>query len=101
MIITDYSQTPAVNRSVNLNKVAVLSDGRSDCVQVLATGTLSAGTVKLAVSQDNQHFYPLNDENGAQIVLTPAVPVYLRFANLFIKCDLTGVTSSDLKVQVQ
>jgi hypothetical protein len=101
MIITDNSQNPAVNKSVNLKDLANFSDGRTDCTQVLATGTISAGSVKLTVSQDNANFYPLTDEYGAQIVLTPAVPVYLKFANLYIKCDLTGVTSADLKVTVQ
>lgn len=101
MIITDYSQNPQINKSVNLKDLANFSNGRADCLQVLASGTVSAGAVKLTVSQNNADFYPLNDEYGAQITLTPGTPVYLKFANLYIKCDLSNVTSSDLKVTVQ
>ncbi len=101
MIITDNTKNPAVNKSINLKDLAQYSNGRTDCAQVLASGTISAGSVKLTVSQDNATFYPLNDEYGAQITLTAGVPVYLKFANLYIKCDLSGVTSADLKVAVQ
>lgn len=101
MIITDLSQTPAVNKSINLKDVGSFSNGRVDCLQVLATGSISAGEIKLTVSQDNENFYPLNDENDEQIILQPGVPVYLKFANIFIKCDISAITSADLKVQVQ
>lgn len=101
MIITDKSQTPAVNKSVNLKTLVNFSEGRTHCAQVLATGTISAGSVKLTVSQDNATFYPLTDEYGTQITLTAGVPVYLKFANLYIKCDISGVVSSNLKVLVQ
>jgi len=101
MIITDTSKNPVLNNSINLKKLADCADGRTDCVQILATGTVSAGEVKLTVSQDDVDFYPLTGDDGAQLTLHPGEPVYVKFANLFIKCDLTGVTCDNLKVQAQ
>ncbi|WP_424244609.1 hypothetical protein Dip510_001865 [Elusimicrobium posterum] len=101
MIITDLSQNPAVNNSINLKDIGNNASGKVDCLQVLATGTLDSGEVKLTCSQDNENYYPLNDEDGVQIVLTPGVPVYLKFANIYIKCDILNLISSDLKVWVQ
>ena len=101
MIITDTTQNPAVNTTINLKDLGSFANGRVDCAQVLLTGTVTAGTVKLIFSQDNINFYPLTDDYGAQLALTPHVPLYLKFANIYIKCDLEGVEGQDIKVQVQ
>ena len=101
MIITDLSQTPEVNKSIKLTEIAACTNGRSECIMVLATGSFSGGDIKLQVSQDDINYYPLTDENGVQILLKPATPLYLKFANLYLKCDLTGISSQDLKVTVQ
>ncbi|MDR0952709.1 MAG: hypothetical protein LBM71_00750 [Elusimicrobiota bacterium] len=101
MIIVDTTQNHAVNKSINLKNLANYADGKVDCLQVLATGALTSGEVKLTISQDNINFYPLTDENGLQITLQPQNPVYLKFANLFLKCDLTSAVVENFKVQVQ
>ena len=101
MIITDLSQTPAVNKSIKLSDIATVTNGRSACVCFLATGTYSGGDIKLTVSQDDVNYYPLNDKDGVQIVLSANVPLYLKYANLYVKCDLTGISSENLKVTVQ
>ena len=99
MIITDLSQTTPVNKSINLRDSA-LHTGISNCCSIIATGTFT-GTPKLTISQDDVNFYPLYDEDGNQIAVEAGKALFLNFANLFIKVDLTGVTSSDLKVSVQ
>lgn len=101
MIITDLSQNPAVNKSIKLTDVAAVTNGRSACVCFLATGSYSGGDIKLTVSQDNVNFYPLNDKDGVQIILNADVPLYLKYANLYVKCDLTGISSENLKITVQ
>lgn len=101
MIITDTTQNPVVNTSINLKDIAALSNGRTDCAQILATGALTSGEIKLTFSQDNVNFYPLADADGFPITLTPQIPVYLKFANLYIKCDLSSAQAQELKVQVQ
>ncbi|MDR1684369.1 MAG: hypothetical protein LBR90_02770, partial [Elusimicrobiota bacterium] len=81
MIITDFTQTPAVNKSVNLTEIAALSNGKTACCQILAVGDITSGEVKLSVSQDNISFFPLTDAGGEEIKLLPGAPVYLKFAN--------------------
>lgn len=100
MIITDLSQTTPINEAVKLDDAA-LHKSIKQCLSVVTTGTISAGTPKLTVSQDGTNFYPLNDENGEQIELESGTVIFLHFANLYLKVDLTGVTSSDLKVAIQ
>lgn len=100
MIITDLSQTTPLNEAIKLNDEA-LHKGVKQCLSVLTTGTISAGTPKLTVSQDGSNFYPLNDETGEQIELESGAVIFLHFADLYLKVDLTGVTSSDLKVSIQ
>ena len=100
MIITDLSLETPLNKAVNLKDVA-LHQGISRCISVLTTGTISAGTPKLTVSQDGTNFYPLNDESGNQIELESGAVIFLHFANLYLKVDLTGVTSENLKVSIQ
>lgn len=100
MIITDLSLETPLNKAVNLKDIA-LHQGISHCVSLLTTGTISAGTPKLTVSQDGTNFYPLNDENGEQIELESGTVIFLHFANLYLKVDLTGVTSEDLKIAIQ
>ncbi len=101
MIITNLSTSPIINISVNLRDFSNHIGGRSSCVQVLATGVVSSGVPKLTVSFDNQNFYPLRDETNAQVGLASGVPVFLDFVNAYIKVDLTGVVSEDLRVEVQ
>ena len=100
MIITDLSLETPLNKAVNLKDIA-LHQGISHCASLLTTGTISAGTPKLTISQDGTNFYPLNDENGEQIELEASKAIFLNFANVYLKVDLTGVTSSDLKVSIQ
>lgn len=100
MIITDLSQTTPLNKAVNLKEVTI-HQGITHCVSILTTGTISAGTPKLTISQDGTTFYPLYNEEGEQIALESGKIIFLNFANLYLKVDLTGVTSSDLKVSIQ
>ncbi len=100
MIITDLSLTTPLNKSVNLKDVA-LHQGLTKCLSILTTGTISAGEAKLTVSQDGTNFYPLCDEEGDQITLEANKIIFLNFANIYLKVDLTDVTSSDLKVSIQ
>ena len=100
MIITDLSQSTPLNKAVNLKEVAI-HQGITHCVSILTTGTISAGTPKLTISQDGTNFYPLYNEQDNQITLEANKIIFLHFADLFLKVDLTGVTSSDLKVSIQ
>ena len=99
MIITDLSQTTPINKAINL-KDSALHTGISDCCSIIATGTFT-GTPKLTISQDGINFYPLYDADGNEVAIEAEKAIFLNFANLFIKVDLTGVTSSDLKISVQ
>lgn len=101
MLITDLSQTPALNKSVKLTEIAACTNGRSECISLLATGSYTGGDIKLQVSQNDVDYYPLTDENGVQIILKPDTPLYLKFANLYLKCDLTGISGENLKITVQ
>lgn len=100
MIITDLSLDTPLNQAINL-KDSALHTGIANCCSIIATGTISAGTPKLTVSQDGTNFYPLYDFEGNQIELEVSKPIFLNFANLFLKVDLTGVTSNDLRVSIQ
>lgn len=100
MIITDLSQNTPLNKAVNLKDVAI-HQGLTRCLSVLTTGTISSGTPKLTISQDGTNFYPLYDEESEQIVLEASKIIFLNFADLYLKVDLTGVTSEDLKVSIQ
>ena len=99
MIITDLSQSTPLNKAVNLKDIA-LHAGIAKCYSIIATGTFT-GTPKLTISHDGTNFYPLYDSCGDQIELVQNKALFLNFANLFLKVDLTGVTSSDLKVSIQ
>lgn len=99
MIITDLSQTTPINKAINL-KDSALHTGIADCCSIIATGTFT-GTPKLTISQDGINFYPLYDADGNEVAIEAEKAIFLNFANLFIKVDLTGVTSSDLKISVQ
>ena len=99
MIITDLSLDTPLNKAINL-KDSALHTGIANCCSIIATGTFT-GTPKLTVSQDGTNFYPLYNNDGEQIELEVSKPIFLNFANLFLKVDLTGVTSSDLKVSIQ
>jgi len=98
MKIVDQSEN--LNMAVNLKDVAAKSSGPIQGINILARGTVSAGTVKLTASQDGITFYPLK-EDGVQVELEINSFTFLRFENIYVKCDLTGVTSSDLIVEVQ
>ena len=99
MIITDLSLETPLNKAINL-KDSALHTGIANCCSIIATGTFT-GTPKLTVSQDGTNFYPLYNNDGEQIELEVSKPIFLNFANLFLKVDLTDVTSSDLKVSIQ
>lgn len=99
MIITDLSLDTPLNKSINLKDIA-LHVGMSNCLSLLTTGTFT-GTPKLTISQDGTNFYPLCNNEGEQIALEADKIIFLNFADLFIKVDLTGVSSSDLKVSIQ
>lgn len=99
MIITDLSQTTPINKTINL-KDSALHTGIADCCSIIATGTFT-GTPKLTISQDGINFYPLYDADGNEVAIEAEKAIFLDFANLFVKVDLTGVTSSDLKISVQ
>lgn len=99
MIITDLSQTTPLNKSVNLKDIA-LHAGIASCYSLIATGTFT-GTPKITISHDGENFYPLYNEEGDQISLEAGKVIFLNFANIYLKVDLTGVTSSDLKVSIQ
>ena len=99
MIITDLSLETPLNQAVNLNLPA-LHNGIANCCSVIATGTFT-GTPKLTISQDGTNFYPLYDFEGKQIELETGKPIFLNFANIYLKVDLTGVSSEDLIVSIQ
>ena len=101
MLITDLSQNPNLNRSVRLSEIAAVTNGRSECLMLLATGQFTGGDIKLQISQDDINFYPLTDENGVQLLLKADTPLFLKYANLYLKCDLSGISSDNLKITVQ
>ncbi len=100
MIITDLTLETPLNQAVNLNLPA-LHQGIANCLSLIATGTISEGTPKLTVSQDEINFYPLYDFEGKQIEIESGKPIFLNFADLFLKVDLTDVSSEDLKISIQ
>lgn len=99
MIITDLSLETPLNKAVNLKDIAIHA-GIAKCYSVIATGTFT-GTPKLTISHDGTNFYPLYNNDGEQIELEASKAIFLNFANVFLKVDLTGVTSEDLKVSIQ
>lgn len=99
MIITDLSQTTPLNNAIDLRSI-VLHQGPVKCISILTTGTFT-GTPKLTISQDGTNFYPLYDEEGQQIELEANKIIFINYANLFLKVDLTDVSSEDLKVSIQ
>lgn len=99
MIITDLSQTTPLNNAIDLRKI-VGQQGPLQCLSILTTGTFT-GTPKLTISQDGTNFYPLYDEDGEQIALEANKIIFINYANLFLKIDLTDVSSEDLKVSIQ
>ncbi len=99
MIITDLSLETPLNKAVNLKDIA-LHAGIANCYSIIATGTFT-GTPKLTISHDGTNFYPLYNNDGEQIELEESKALFLNFANVYLKVDLTGVTSEDLKVSIQ
>ena len=99
MIITDLSLETQLNKTVNLKDIA-LHAGISNCYSIIATGTFT-GTPKLTISHDGTNFYPLYNNDGDQIELEANKALFLNFANIYLKVDLTGVTSENLKVSIQ
>lgn len=95
-----------VDNANNINSAAVLADVAhygnrpTEAVTILATGTISAGTPKLTMSLDGENFVPLRNDDGDQIALSVDTPIHLRSSNIWVKVDLTDVTSSDLKVEM-
>lgn len=99
MIITDLSQTTPINKTINLQTIA-LQNAPTTCLTILTTGTFT-GTPKLTISQDGTNFYPLYDNQEEEITLSSNKIIFLDIADLFIKVDLTGVVSNNLKVEIQ
>jgi hypothetical protein len=97
MVLVDNSKNE--NKAVVLAETAQYGSRPTEAVSILATGTIT-GTPKLTMSLDGVNFVPLLNDDGEQVALTVSVPVYLRRANVWVKVDLTGVTSSDLKVEI-
>lgn len=101
MKIVDMSVTPdALNVAVNMKEVAQASGGPIQGITLLARGTVTAGEVKLLGSFDNENFYPIK-ENGVQIEVEINDFTFVKYRNMYVKCDISGVTSSDLIVEVQ
>ena len=98
MILVDKANN-IENKSVVLADIAHYGGRRTDAVSVLATGTFT-GTPKLQMSLDGTNFVPLLNGDGDQVELTADTPVHLRSANVWVKVDLTGVSSSDLKIEI-
>ncbi len=99
MIITDLSLETPLNKAVNLKDIA-LHTGIANCYSIIATGTFT-GTPTLTISHDGTNFYPLYNNDGEQTGLEANKALFLNFANVYLKVDLTGVTSEDLKVSIQ
>lgn len=97
MVLVDNSKNE--NKAVVLAEAAQYGSRPTEAVSILATGTFT-GTPKLTMSLDGVNFVPLLNDDGEQMELTVDVPVHLRSANVWVKVDLTGVTSSDLKVEI-
>lgn len=98
MIIVDKANN--INKPAVLAEVAQYANRPTEAVAVLAKGTVT-GAPKLEMSLDGVNFIPLLDDEGEQVELTAGVPVFLESANVWVKVDLTGVTSSDLIVEIQ
>lgn len=97
MVLVDKAND--INKEVVLAQVSQYGARQTDVVTVLATGTFS-GTPKLQMSLDGENYVPLLNDNGDQVSLTVDVPVFLAPANVWVKVDLTGVSSNDLKVDI-
>ncbi len=99
--LVDMSTSPVTNKSINIRDIIHFDGGPAHkVVSVLATGTFT-GTPKLTISQDGTNFAPLLNDDDDQIELEAEKMVFLDWANIYLKVDLTGVTSSDLKVTIQ
>lgn len=98
--LVDLSATPQINRSSLLPKVITPLGPVPGCVSLLTTGTFT-GTPKLEISLDGTNFYPATNEDGDQIELEAEKIIFLNYPRVHIRVDLTGVTSSDLKVTIQ
>lgn len=98
MIIVDKANN--INKAVVLAEVSQYGNRPTGAVSLLASGTVT-GTPKLEMSLDGTNFVPLLNDEGSQVELTVDTPVYLEPANVWVRVDLTGVTSSDLKVIIQ
>lgn len=100
MKIVDKAATPALNVAVNLKDIARDSGGPIQGVTFLTKGTVTAGTIKLEGSFDNVDFFPIT-ENGAQIEIAVNDFTFVKYRNMFVRCDISDVTSNDLTVEVQ
>lgn len=99
LTLVDLSASPQINRAILVPEVPIHRSITS-CVSVITTGTFT-GTPKLTISQDGTNFYPLNGDDGDQIELEAEKIIFLQYPRIYIRVDLTGVTSSDLKVTIQ
>jgi len=99
LTLVDLSASPQINRAILVPGVPI-HRGVTSCASVITTGTFT-GTPKLTISHDGTNFFPLNNDDGDQIELEAGKPLFFNYANVYIKVDLTGVTSSDLKVTIQ
>lgn len=100
MKIVDKSKTPALNVAVNLKDIARDSGGPIQGITFLTKGTVTAGEIKLEGSFDNVTFFPIKD-NGAQIEIAVNDFTYIKYRNMYVRCDISNVTSNDLTVEVQ
>lgn len=98
--LVDLSVSPQINRAVELTNVPLHLGAPPSAVSVLATGTFT-GSPKLEISLDGTNFYPAYNSDDEQIELEAGKIIFLYYPRIFLRVDLTGVTSSDLKVTIQ
>lgn len=98
--LVDLSASPQINRALEITSVPIHAGMIPSCISILATGTFT-GKPKLEVSQDGTNFYPAYNSDGEQIELESGKMIFVEYPRVFLRVDLTGVTSSDLKVTIQ
>ena len=100
LTLVDLAATPQINRALLMPEVPLHKGDIPSCISVLATGTFT-GTPKLEVSHDGTNFFPAQNDEGEQIELEAEKIIFLQYPRIYVRVDLTDVTSSDLKVTIQ
>lgn len=89
-----------IDTKANIMDIVGTDVGVAASFKVMASGTWT-GDCKLSISFDGKKFVPLCDKTGAEVVLVKDKPAYFASTKGFIKVNVSGVTSSDLTVEVQ